>query len=70
MTFTYQEQTRIYNIEETVQHLSDLFDNAASKSMLNRLLVLAQEEIRRLNSRLDEVESSVSTLIELSKKNQ
>ena len=70
MSLTFEEQKRINNIEETVQDLSNLIKNVSSNDMLNRLLVLGNEEIRRLTERVDSLEDKVITLTTLARKLQ
>ena len=70
MTLTYSEETRLRNAERTVQDLKDLIEQAGSKNQLNRLLVLAQEEMKRLTSKVGALESQSTTLLGLLRKLQ
>jgi hypothetical protein len=70
MTLTPAEKKRLDNAEKTIVDLEELIKGAGSKNQLNRLLVLASEEIRRLNDRVTELEEEVETLLNLAKKLQ
>jgi hypothetical protein len=70
MALTYEEQVRLKNAEETTQSLKTLIDGASSKNQLKQLLVLCQEQLRRVESRLDTIESDLSELLTLARKLQ
>lgn len=70
MSLTYEEELRIRNIEKTAQKLLNLLTGAASKNMLNRLLTLCNEELRRLESKNTELQTKLDTLIGLARKLQ
>jgi hypothetical protein len=70
MALTPQEEERLQNAEQLAQENQRLLNGSASKAMLNRLLVLANEEIARLRTRLGNLESQVETLIDLAQKLQ
>jgi hypothetical protein len=70
MTLTAAEETRLENAEDTTQQLKHLIDGAGSKNQLNRLLVLCNEEIRKLNARVATLETEVSELLVLARKLQ
>lgn len=70
MTLTAAEKTRIANIEEKVSGVSNLIEGASSKNMLNRLLMLAQERIDRLETRLATANTKLEELIQLAEKLQ
>ena len=70
MTLTNSEETRLRNAERTVQSLKTLIENAGSKNQLNRLLVLAQEEIKRLTTKVDSLEAEQTVLLGLLRKLQ
>jgi hypothetical protein len=70
MTLTYSEEQRIKNIEQTTQSLSNLLSGAASKNMLNRLLTLCNEEVRRLSDKATELETKIDELVVLARKLQ
>jgi len=65
MTLTYSEAKRLKNAEETTAQLKTLVNGAGSKSQLNQVRMLVNEELRRIESRLDTVEASVTTLLAL-----
>jgi hypothetical protein len=70
MTLTRTEELRLENAEETAQQLKHLISGAGSKNQLNRLLVLCNEEIRKLNARVASLEEEVSELLALARKLQ
>jgi hypothetical protein len=70
MTLTPAEKKRLQNAEATIIDLEELIKGAGSKNQLNRLLILANEEIRRLNERVDELQTEVNELLDLAKKLQ
>lgn len=70
MALTTAQEKRLSNVEETTQLIKHLVDGAGSKNQLNRLLVLCNEEIRKLNVRITALETEVSTLLELAQKLQ
>jgi hypothetical protein len=70
MALTPSEKARVLKVEETLVDLQELIKGAGSKNQLNRLLVLANEEIRRLNERVEALEAKITELLELAKKVQ
>lgn len=70
MTLTFSEEQRLTNAEETAQQLSHLIEGAGSKNQLNRLLVLCNEEVRKLNARVTTLETQVQELLVLARKLQ
>jgi hypothetical protein len=70
MALTNSEQLRLTNAEETAQQLKHLIAGAGSKNQLNRLLVLCNEEIRKLTARVASLETEVQELLELARKLQ
>jgi hypothetical protein len=70
MSLTAAEEKRIENLEETVQQLSTLISHAGSKSQLNKLLVLCNEEVRKLTSKVDSLEAEVQELLTLARRLQ
>ena len=51
MSLTAAEEMRIQEIETLLNQLKTLVTGAASKNMLNRLLVLCNEQVRRITER-------------------
>jgi cell division protein FtsB len=70
MALTPSEKARMKKAEETLVSLQNLIEGAASTNQLNRLLVLANEEIRRLTERVETLETKVNELLDLAKKLQ
>lgn len=70
MTLSRYEELRIQNIEEQIIVLQKQLRGAASKNQLNRLLVLANEEVRKLTVLNTSLQTKVDELIELTEKLQ
>ena len=70
MALTPVEEQRVKKIESKAVELGHLVKQAASKNMLNRLLVLSQEENKKITSKLDEMEEKLTTLLDLARKLQ
>lgn len=70
MALTAQEESRIQAIEQLLSQLKTLITNAASLRAMNKLLVLAQEETRRIEVRQAAIETTQEELIELARKLQ
>lgn len=67
MTLSRAEEIRIQNIETQLLELQTLIRGAASKEMLNRLLTLCNDQIKKDNERVIELTSLVDILIEKAK---
>jgi len=65
MTLTYSEEVRLKNAEETTAELKTLVNGAGSKTQLNQIRNLCNEQLRRIEARLDTIESDVSELLTL-----
>ena len=70
MALTYDEKLRLKNAEETTQELKILINGAGSKNQLKQLLVLCQEQLRRVEARLDTIETTLSTTLDLARRLQ
>lgn len=70
MALTRSEAERLKNAEETIQELKTLIDGAASRNMLNKLKMLSNEQLRRVELRLTQIETDLETLIALAQKLQ
>ena len=70
MALTYREELRLKNAEETTQQLKTLIDGAGSKNQLKQLLALCNEQLRRVELRLDVLETNTQTLLTLARKLQ
>jgi len=67
MALTYEEQVRLKNAEETAQQLKTLVDGAGSKNQLKQLLNLCNEQLRRVEQRLDTAEAQIQQLMSLAR---
>lgn len=70
MSFTKTELDRIKKIEETLNKLSYLLKGVGSKNQLNQLLVLADNQVKGLETKLDSIETEVAELTTLAQKLQ
>ena len=70
MALSYQEALRLKNAEETIQDLKTLIDGAGSKNQLKQLLVLCNEQLRRVEARLDTIETNLEAALTLAKRLQ
>jgi len=70
MALTYEEKLRLKNAEETTQGLKDLVDGAGSKNQLKQLLTLCQEQLRRVEARLDTIETDLEAALTLARRLQ
>lgn len=65
MALTYSEAKRLKNAEETTSQLKVLANGASSKAQLNQIKMLVNEELRRIEARLDTAETAMATLLTL-----
>jgi DNA-binding ferritin-like protein len=70
MSLTPAEKKRIKDLEERVIQIGHLVEQTASKNMLNRMLTLANEETKKVSSKLDQLEAQMGTLLDLARKLQ
>ena len=70
MALTAAEEERITELEDTVKRLTKLMQGSGSKNQLNRLLILAQEEIRKLTDQLEPIEIQTQETLALARKLQ
>lgn len=70
MSLTAAEEKRIAELETKTVQIGHLVQGTASKNMLNRMLVLAQEEMSGIRTALEGLESQMSTLLALARKLQ
>lgn len=70
MTLTRTEQARLESVEAKVAQLGELVKGTGSKNMLNRLLVLCQEQTKSLEAKVDALETEAAELLTLARKLQ
>jgi hypothetical protein len=70
MSLTPAEEKRISDIETKTVKIGHLVQGTASKNMLNRMLVLAQQEMGGIRTSLEALETQMSTLLTLARKLQ
>lgn len=70
MAFTAADEKRLRSIETIVYRLSVLIEGAGSKNQLNRLLVLAQNQVDKLSTRVDALETQMDEILELARRLQ
>ena len=70
MSFTKSELDRIKNIEEKLNKLTYLMKGVGSKNQLNQLLVLADSQIKSLETQVENLETEIATLTTLAQKLQ
>lgn len=70
MSFTKSELDRIKKIEDTLNKLTYLMKGVGSKNQLNQLLVLADSQIKSLETQVENLESEITTLTALAQKLQ
>ena len=70
MALTDDERERLETLEDTVVNLAHLVKGAGSRNQLNRLVVLAQDKIDSLTTRLLQAETKMTELLELVRKLQ
>jgi len=62
MAFTTAEESRIKTIEEAINKVLTWLNGMVSKKQLRQLLLLKQEEIESLKTRVTTLETEVQTL--------
>ena len=70
MALTAKEEYRIQQLEVLAIQLNQLIKGASSENQLNRLLVLAQDDMDKLKIAQDELDIKVEELLELTRKLQ
>jgi hypothetical protein len=70
MAMTATERERLETLEDTIKRLASLIRGAGSKNQLNRLLVLAQNTVARLEARVATLETRSNTILDLVRKLQ
>jgi len=64
MALTKTEQQRLIDLEQNINQVKTLVSNAASDKALTQLLILFQEEYRKMDERLTPLEAKVDQLLE------
>ena len=67
---TTAQEAQIEQLEKNQERIHTLLDGAASKNMLNRLYVLFQRDLDRLQILIDEIEEKNTEILELVRKAQ
>ena len=70
MAMTPIQEKRLIELEEKQQELFRLLNGAASKNMLNRLYVLINRELEKLENKADENKGILERILELARKVQ
>jgi len=70
MALTETEENRLAALEEKTRALALLISGGGSKNQLNRLLVLAGDEARKLTIRIEGLETLTAEILELARKLQ
>ena len=70
MALSNGERKRLENAEDNINNLAKLAQGGGSKNQLNRLLVLAQDQNRKLTARVVELESQIEELLDKVRKLQ
>lgn len=70
MALTLTEEKRLKRLELTADQIKQWTKGAASENMLNRLLILCNEEISKMDIKITELEEKVDELIALARKLQ
>ena len=70
MALSNAERIRLSNLEKTVQQLAQLVKGGGSKNQLNRLLVLAQDKLTKVEARVAELESQANEILDKVRKLQ
>jgi hypothetical protein len=69
-TITTAQEAQLEELENTVLELNTLLDGAASKDMLNRLYVVFQRELTRMDALIVEVKAINEEILALVRKAQ
>lgn len=70
MSLTAAELTRLETLEKTIANLAVLVQGGGSKNQLNRLLVLAQDQNRKLTAVVEELEVQMKEVLKNTRKLQ
>jgi len=70
MTLSVEEEKRLQLLELKVEELQELFHNAASKRMLNRMVTLCNEANRETRSSVESLEATLEEILTLAQKLQ
>lgn len=70
MSLNAAELVRLTKVEKNLRYLAEQMEGSGSKNQLNRLLVLAQNELSKVTTRIEAVETKVEELLELARKLQ
>lgn len=70
MSLSTVERTRLEELEQDTNNLATLIRGGGSKNQLNRLLVLAQDQNRKLTARVEALETKMDEILELVRKLQ
>jgi len=63
MSLSNAERIRLEALEENVRNIAQLVRGGGSKNQLNRLLVLAQEQSRKLTVRVAALETEMAIIL-------
>lgn len=70
MSLTLQEEKRLRKIEEMLNSVLEVLNGAGSENKLNRLYILLDRELKRLERAQDELETKASEILALARKIQ
>ena len=70
MTLSHTEEQRLQKLEQVAEQCVQWLEHAASMNMLNRLLVLCNEEIAKTNTNVTRLEAKQDEIITLLRKLQ
>lgn len=70
MSLTPNEEKRLREAEEVLNSILQVLDGAGSENKLNRLYVLLDRELKRLEKAMDDLEETASEVLALARKVQ
>jgi hypothetical protein len=70
MSLTVTEEKRLREAEETLNSMLQSLEGASSSNKLNRLYILLDRELKRIERAVDSLESRTSEILELARKVQ
>jgi archaellum component FlaC len=64
MALTPQQNQRIIELEQRVKDIERIIKNVGSKSMLNQMKLLVDENLRKMRQELEAIEPQVEELLD------
>jgi len=70
MSLTPREEKRLQKVEQMLNNMLEVLNSAGSENKLNRLYILLDRELKRIEKAVDNLETKASEVLTLARKVQ